>query len=203
MNKIEDHFIEKSLSYSEYVALTESLVAMKITTGEEQSVDLIEYTKLNLHRIKRLEKTIILNQDLSVLIEKWTLPMTILVITEAWCGDVAQQLPWFQKLSILNPLIQVRTILRDENPDLMNRYLSNGVSKSIPVVLFLNSANEQLFKWGPRTQELQNLLTVWGKENTSKPEKYTKIHTWYAQNKGIDLQKELIEVFNHIKNDTK
>jgi hypothetical protein len=200
MTQIEEHFIQKSLSYAAYFELNKKLVAQHKTTGSEQTEELINFTKLNLQRMQRLSKTAFLTAELSEIIEKWTSPLTILVITEAWCGDAAQQLPWFQKLSELNPLIQVRTILRDENPDLMNRYLTNGVSKSIPVVLLLNENKQQLFRWGPRSSELQNLMQIWNAENLVKAEKLIKIHTWYAQNKGIDLQKELVSIFkNHLK----
>jgi hypothetical protein len=195
MVKIEDHFLEKSLSYNDYITLTKELVASDKTTGDEQTEELLEYTKLNLQRINRLDKTAVLSNSLSSIIQNWKLPLTILIITEAWCGDVAQQLPWFQKISILNPLIKIKTILRDDNPELMNRYLTNGKSKSIPVVLFLNDNNEELYKWGPRTKVLGDLLTQWTEANIEKSEKYKNIHTWYAQNKGVDLQNELVEVF--------
>jgi hypothetical protein len=202
MVKIENHFLEKSLSYDDYIALTKELVANNKTTGDEQTEELLEYTKLNLQRINRLDKTAVLSNPLSTIIQNWKSPLTILVITEAWCGDVAQQLPWFQKISILNPLIKIKTILRDDNPELMNRYLTNGKSKSIPVVLFLNEHNEELYKWGPRTKVLGDLLNGWTAANIEKSEKYKNIHTWYAQNKGVDLQDELVEIFTLLSKQT-
>jgi Thioredoxin len=202
MAKIENHFLEKSLSYDDYIALTKELVANDKTTGDEQTEELLEYTKLNLQRMNRLDKTAVLSNPLSSIIQNWKLPLTILIITEAWCGDVAQQLPWFQKISILNPLIKIKTILRDDNPELMNRYLTNGKSKSIPVVLFLNEHNEELYKWGPRTKVLADLLNGWTAANIEKSEKYKNIHTWYAQNKGVDLQDELVEIFTLLSKQT-
>ena len=63
MNKIEllTSVIQKSLSYAEYLKLTEELLSQGKTTGPNQSADYVHYTNLNFHRMKRLDKTVEIN----------------------------------------------------------------------------------------------------------------------------------------------
>ncbi len=44
-------------------------------------------------------------------------------------------------------VLDLRIIFRDDNPELMNRYLTNG-SKSIPKLIAFDKANSELFTWG-------------------------------------------------------
>ncbi|PID04590.1 MULTISPECIES: thioredoxin family protein [unclassified Sporosarcina] len=80
----------------------------------------------------------------------------ILVITEDWCGDAMLNNPILQKIAEAAN-IDVRAVLRDENPELIDRYLTNG-GRSIPMYLLLNSAGEVVEKWGPRAPVLQKYV---------------------------------------------
>src|SRR6202000_1072870 len=126
------------------------------TTGPNQSDDFIHYTQLSQQRMHRLEKTIQVTPEAEVLIRAIAVPQTWLVLTEAWCGDASQSLSVMHALAQLNPLIDLRVLLRDENLELMDQYLTNGVSRSIPKLIGLDSASlEVLFTWGPRPAPLQ------------------------------------------------
>ena len=195
--KLEAQKIINVYSYSEYKELMNKLIDNKDTTGEEKSAEKIEFTWLNGHRIKRLDKTVQINESLVNCVGKIEQPILITIITESWCGDAAQQIPWFAKLNDINNKVKLQLVLRDENPDFMNNYLTNG-SKSIPVIIFSNSNNEQLYKWGPRPKALQDLIAEWSKTTISKEEKLNKIHTWYATNKGEALQSELAAIFSQL-----
>jgi len=85
------------------------------------------------------------NQDLSVL-----------VITEDWCGDAMLNIPILLRICE-EAHIQVRMISRDEHPELMDQYLTNG-SKSIPIFIFINSQGEQQSVWGPRAPKIQGIV---------------------------------------------
>ncbi|HKH84116.1 MAG TPA: thioredoxin family protein, partial [Gemmatimonadales bacterium] len=50
----------------------------------------------------------------------------LLVIAEDWCGDASNTVPAIAKLVDSAPGLELRVIPRDANPDLMNRYLTNG-----------------------------------------------------------------------------
>jgi hypothetical protein len=63
-------------------------------------------------------------------------PAKILAIAEAWCGDVYRELPTIAKIAEATGL-ELRVFLRDENPDIMDEFLSNdGKSRAIPVFVF-------------------------------------------------------------------
>lgn len=80
----------------------------------------------------------------------------VLVITEDWCGDAMLNNPILRKIAEAAN-IEVRTVLRDENPELIDRYLTNG-GRSIPMYLLLNPAGEVVGKWGPRAPILQKYV---------------------------------------------
>src|SRR5579859_6694108 len=51
-------------------------------------------------------------------------PAKILAIAEAWCGDVYRELPTVARIAAAAGMT-LRIFLRDENPDVMNEFLSN------------------------------------------------------------------------------
>src|ERR1700735_564964 len=63
-------------------------------------------------------------------------PAKILAIGEAWCGDVYRELPTLARIAE-SAGIDLRVFLRDENPDIMDEFLSNnGKSRAVPVFVF-------------------------------------------------------------------
>lgn len=62
------------------------------------------------------------------------------MITEGWCGDAAQILPFINKISELNEKIELKLVLRDQHPEVMDEFLTDG-SRSIPKVVVLNKEN--------------------------------------------------------------
>ena len=59
--------VSNHYSYKNYIALTETLVAQKKTSGPEQSEERIGYTKLNLQRMYRWEKTFKVKDELAAI----------------------------------------------------------------------------------------------------------------------------------------
>jgi hypothetical protein len=108
-------YLEKSMSFGEYEALIERLVEAGKTTGPKQSEMLANFTKLNLQRMNRIAKTVELGGDVAITV-RWNKRRQIwLIVTEAWCGDAAQNLPIIEKLASESDIIETRYILRDEN----------------------------------------------------------------------------------------
>jgi hypothetical protein len=63
-------------------------------------------------------------------------PRKLLALAEAWCGDVYRELPTFVRIAETTGM-ELRIFLRDENPDIMDEFLSNnGKSRAIPVFVF-------------------------------------------------------------------
>jgi Thioredoxin len=63
-------------------------------------------------------------------------PVKILALAEAWCGDVYRELPTLARIAEATGA-DLRIFLRDQNPDIMDEFLSNdGKSRAIPVFVF-------------------------------------------------------------------
>ena len=60
----------------------------------------------------------------------------ILALAEAWCGDVYRELPTVARIAETTGM-DLRIFPRDQNPDIMDEFLSNeGKSRAIPVFVF-------------------------------------------------------------------
>ena len=70
--------------------------------------------------------------------ERFAAARRVLVITEDWCGASLASVPFVIKLVEGMPGVEMRIFLRDENPDLMDQFLKNGLYRSIPVIVFLD-----------------------------------------------------------------
>jgi len=189
---VESDYLQKSISYEAYSALIDDLVATSRTTGPDQSEAFIHYTQLNQQRMHRWEKTIQLLPSAESAIRSIATPQTWLVLTEAWCGDAAHSIPVLHALAALNPLITLRFLLRDENPQLMDRYLTNGISRSIPKLIGLDTmARKELFTWGPRPAPLQALFMKLREEGSVYAAIKEELQHWYNKDKTVTIQEEM------------
>ncbi len=193
--------IEKSLvgsvSAEEYQVMLSNYAEEGKTSGEQKE-DLIHYTKLNAQRSKRIGKTSVLMPDLVDSIQ--ALPrQTWLLITETWCGDAANSVPVIAKLAELNSNIELRIVLRDQNLDLMDQFLTKG-GRSIPKLIALDSELNVLFDWGPRPEELQKIYWDWRESENKIPysEFHLVIQKWYNENKSFAIQTELINILKDV-----
>ncbi|MFB5285012.1 thioredoxin family protein [Peribacillus sp. Hz7] len=81
-----------------------------------------------------------------------------IVLTADWCGDAALNVPIIQRMAEVSD-IELRFLIRDENLELMNQYLTNGTSRSIPIFVFIDQEGKEVRVWGPRADEIQQLVT--------------------------------------------
>ncbi len=195
LGRLIDAGIAQGLLYGEYRALMDQLVLHGKTTGLEQSQTNVGYTKLNQQRMRRLDKTIKLSEEVRVKIGGVSKKMTWLVLTESWCGDAAQTIPVINKLSVVNPMITLKIILRDEHSALMGHFLSNG-SRSIPKLLVINGiTNEVLWTWGSRPSEAKRMADEYKmKHGELTPEFKEELQVWYNRNKGKNTIDDLLEL---------
>jgi len=182
-------YVTKGLSHETYRADFDKAVAEGRVLGPPGGGYGADYTKLNLARTRRLEKTLKIDDEVRAIIAK-AAPQTWIVITEMWCGDSAQCLPVIHALAELSPAIELRIFPRDENLELMDQYLTNG-SRSIPKLIAINTGTgEELFNWGPRPKAAQAVVDE-VKATLSKEELAEVLHGWYNTNKGQDVVKEI------------
>ena len=71
-------------------------------------------------------------------------PIHVLALAEDWCGDVIANLPVLGKLVEQTGTLDLRIFLRDQNKDLMLKYLNQGKYESIPVFAFFDDAFNEI-----------------------------------------------------------
>jgi len=113
-----------------------------------------------------------------------------LVIAEDWCGDASSTVPVFARLVDQTPGLELRVLRRDEYPEVMNQYLTNG-SRSIPIVIALDDELRELGHWGPRPRELQAWVMA-NRATIPKAELYPRIRQWYARDRGESTLREVL-----------
>lgn len=191
---ITQQHIDKGISFEAYHQLYQEQVANGQTSGLDQSEGLIAYTKLNFSRLKRSYKTTEIANETKAMLEKISTPLTWLVLTETWCGDAAQNIPVLAKMAELNPAISLKLIFRDENPKVMDNFLTNG-SKSIPKLICVNENLEVLGTWGPRPAAIQSwFVEEKNKPTTNMDQLKIDLQQKYNADKGQSLQSELMEL---------
>lgn len=83
--------------------------------------------------------------------------LRVIVLTEDWCGDAMLNLPILLQIAKKTHM-DVRILYRDKNLELMDQYLTNGKSRSIPIFIFIDEAGNEVAKWGPRAETVQQFV---------------------------------------------
>ncbi|MCD8445175.1 thioredoxin family protein [Tenacibaculum finnmarkense] len=197
MKEIIENSLEKAISYTTYRTLVKTLLVAKKSTGNNQSDDLLKYSLLNDKRMKRLDKTIKISEETIAKLTAVKAPQTWLVLTEGWCGDAAQNLPVINKIAQINDAIDLKIVLRDENEALMNAFLTNG-GKAIPKLIALDKNNEVVGTWGPRPSKATKMVADYKAEHDGLDAEFKEsLQVWYNKNKGINLQEDIVSLFEH------
>jgi hypothetical protein len=190
---IQEHELSRSMSYEQYIEHIKELYDKGQATGIEKTEEHYESTKLNLQRMSRLNKTIVLSEDLKKSLSGIKNRFQWIVISEGWCGDASQNVPLFNAIAKACENIELKILLRDENPAIMDRYLTNG-ARSIPKLICISSNGKELFNWGPRPAALQAIAMDLKNKNVPKTEKGIIIQKWYNNDKTFSAQKELTDL---------
>ncbi|MFT4986262.1 MAG: thiol-disulfide isomerase/thioredoxin [Flavobacteriales bacterium] len=181
-----------SISYERYHEIVKELVEQKKSSGPNQEEAFIHYTKLNDHRAKRLDKTAKLTDEFLKILDGINNRQTWLLITESWCGDAVQALPFFNKAAMENSNINLRLVFRDEHVDLIDSFLTNG-GRSIPKLIIIED-DKVIADWGPRPKPAQELYMDF--RNYPKGRVYEDVQIdlqkWYLKDKGITMQNEIV-----------
>jgi Thioredoxin len=195
--EIKNRLQEKGLSYEDFMEESAAEIK-KINPAELSDVEKkrLDYKTLNYQRSSRIIRTQNISEELRIILSEITVAQQWMVITESWCGDSAQNLPYIYLASTENPLIDLKILLRDSNPDVMEQFLTNG-TRSIPILISFDNHGNELFRWGPRPKLAVELIKKWKAEGLQKPEWTEKLHLWYSKNKGRELENELIELISH------
>jgi hypothetical protein len=88
----------------------------------------------------------------------------VVVLAEDWCGDVIANLPVLGRLAKESGKLDVRIFPRDQNDDIMQRYLNKGQFKSIPVFVFFDEGFRELGHWIERPASVTEIRAKRRKE---------------------------------------
>ncbi|MBD2769804.1 thioredoxin family protein [Hymenobacter sp. BT664] len=190
---LEADRLHRAYTYAAYRQLIDELMAQNRTTGPTQTEQIVHYARLNIQRMQRLDKTIHLLPELQAALSQLRRPYVGLVLTEGWCGDAAQIVPVFEAVAQASQgQLSTRYLLRDENLDLMDCYLTNG-GRSIPKLIVLHADTRvEVATWGPRPAPAQELFIRLKREQVPYEEFATQLHGWYAKDRTLSTQRELL-----------
>jgi hypothetical protein len=202
MSVTKEIAIPNGMNYRSYRELLDELFAQDKTTGDNHSEVMIHYTKMNIARMRRLDKTVKMLPDTTAAVTGIKRPLRCLTLTEGWCGDAAQIVPIIDKITALNPLITHELVLRDEHLELMDQFLTNG-ARAIPLTIILDAeTREVLGHWGPRPVVAQDLvMTAKAEASAANAEEDRKAimdvakleaQKWYTRDKGRAVQEEFV-----------
>ncbi|MBF6609233.1 MAG: thioredoxin family protein [Flavobacterium sp.] len=184
-----------SHTYTEYRSIVSDLLSQGKSTGTEQSEEILHYSKLNEVRMNRLDRTIVIAEDVIRDLLSLNKQYLWLVISEGWCGDAAQLLPIMNKMAAIAPGVQMKVVFRDQNPVLMDGFLTNG-ARSIPKLILIDSHTMNVLgSWGPRPNGASELIKSYKLQygvvdETAK----TELQLWYLHDKGLSTQREILQM---------
>jgi len=204
---ITHELLENAMTYPTYVEMVRELCVRRETTenSEFSGEFWVDLTIDSLSEIDKLLQSAQLNENTLKVVQEQEMPLTWLVITEAWCIDGANSLPIIYKMSAANPNINMKVILRDNPPKVIDNFLTRG-SRSIPKVICLDAESLVILgTWGPRPIELQTKMMLrtravnklFGKDDTKAKDRGKEIvaiiKKWYKEDQTQSIQLEVLE----------
>lgn len=208
MNQIDSLLVAGGMTYGAYRQLSVDLLKVGQTTGDNHSPAMLEYTRLNNIRMDRLDRTAKLVDATIQGLEAMDRPLVLLVLSEAWCGDAANVLPYLNRMVSRSEKLELRILLRDEHLTIMDAFLTNG-TRSIPKIILLDAeTNKVIGDWGPRPaapqQMVYDLKAEIAKGIDREAEKQlwqslkTDVQKWYNHDKGVSFQHEFMELLARV-----
>jgi len=195
VDNLIDQALETAVSYKQYRAELDALVAATKSQNSEHVDEYAEYRLLNQQRMKRLDKSFKLNESVLASLKEVERPVIWLVLIESWCGDGAQSLPVLNKIAEGSPNISLKIVLRDQHLALMDQFLTDG-GRSIPKLIMLDEHTfEVIDSWGPRP----SVATAMVNEQKSKfgkitPEFRIELQRWYTKDKGLNVVSDILKM---------
>ena len=189
--------IQKGINYTTYRQLIVDLLKEGKSTGITENPEYFQFSELNNSRMNRLDKTIKVLESHQNQLQNLSKKITWLVISESWCGDAAQIVPIINKLANYSENIDFKIVIRDENLELMDLFLTNG-NRAIPILLMIDTETHELIdKWGPRPQIASKMVIDYKTQHGALDAEFKiQLQNWYNADKGIEIQNEVMELMD-------
>lgn len=116
----------------------------------EQGMTVAEYTAQmtsNREQLEANERAVVLPPEDLQFFAQLPQPLHVLILTEDWCVPAITNIPPLMRLATESGKLNLRFFLRDQNPDLMNQYLKDGIHPSIPTFVFFDQAFREVGRW--------------------------------------------------------
>lgn len=185
----------RGMTPAEYRQYFEMESAKARLAGSAAETERERYLPLNLQRTIRIEKTHVPSRKLQAAMRALEDPQLWMVLTEPWCGDSAQNLPYITRMAACNSSFDLRILLRDQNLEIVDQYLTDG-TRGIPKLVAFDPQGNELFRWGPRPQPAVELFRQLRAVGTPTEDLRRKLHLWYARNHGRALEGEFCKILN-------
>jgi hypothetical protein len=117
----------------------------------------------------------------------------LLVVSADWCIDAPPVVGPLARLADMVETVELRHLDRDEYVELIDEHLTNGRSRSIPVVILLDEDRVERAWWGPRPAPLQAWVM---KEGAAMPpaDRYRYSRQWMARDRGQTVLEEVVSM---------
>ena len=184
---------QHGLTYEAYRAAWIEKIQQPLNGLDRTQRRYLYYARYNNERSEQVHQAYEVSANLREAVLKIDTPQLWMVLTEDWCGDSAYNLPVLVEAARLNPKIDLRIVLRDDNLDIMDHYLT-GTARSIPKLVAFSEDGAEIFRWGPRPEEAQRLRERLLEEGISGGEVSKKLIEWYDEGGWQLVDDELTQV---------
>jgi hypothetical protein len=155
------------------------------------------YATINLQRASRIAKSYVPGEEITAAVRALPGGQLWGVLSEVWCGDSAQIIPYLARIAALRKDITFRVMVRDENPDVMDRYLTDG-KRCIPKLIVWDAEGEELITWGPRPAGAHGVVGEALAAGLPKNERLERLHLWYGRDRGKGIEGEIAALLRGI-----
>jgi hypothetical protein len=191
---MKDFFADRrphnGLSYADYRAQWREQKDQSAEGLDPDERKTLHYLNYNWERQAHVHDNYTPSDDLQDAMDAIEEPQLWMVLTEPWCGDSAFLLPVIAEAAQRSENVTLRILLRDDNLDVMDQYLTGG-SRSIPKMAAFAEDGEELFTWGPRPEGARQKFAELQEAYDDKMEMVKKLVAYYEDGAWRETDAEL------------
>jgi hypothetical protein len=84
--------------------------------------------------------------------------LKVLVLTYDSCGDALYNIPVLAKIAMQAPNVDLRVAQRDDNLDVMDEHLNQGMYRSVPCIIFLDENYHEIANLKERAESMTRII---------------------------------------------